>query len=66
MIRYFKNQIGKPHDFSFNTSNITKFHCSELIYMIKSVTGESPLKLKIKIKVKALAIYKGDLYERTS
>lgn len=44
---YCKAQVGKEYDFSFNTSDISKFYCSELYYMaIKFVTGESPFKLK--------------------
>jgi len=46
-VDYCKRQIGKPYDYSFNTSNIDSFYCSELIYSAyKFVLGDSPFKLK--------------------
>lgn len=45
-VDYCKRQIGKPYDYSFNTSNIDSFYCSELIYSaFRFVLGESPFKL---------------------
>lgn len=47
MVVWLKEQLGKPYDFEFATSDISKFYCSELMYMaIKQVTGKSPFKLK--------------------
>ncbi len=46
VVGYCQQQIGKKYDFSFNTSDIKKFYCSELIYMgIQAVTSQSPFKL---------------------
>lgn len=47
MNAWLKKQLGKPYDFEFTTSDITKFYCSELAYAgFKEVTGSSPFKLK--------------------
>lgn len=44
---YCKRQIGKEYDYSFNTSDISKFYCSELVYAaIAFVIGSSPFKLR--------------------
>lgn len=46
MAIYLRQQLGKPYDFEFATSDIAKFYCSELLYSgYKAVTGNSPFKL---------------------
>ncbi len=47
-VDFCSRQIGKPYDFSINTSNIDKFYCSEIIYhAFKFVLGQSPFKLRV-------------------
>jgi uncharacterized protein YycO len=61
---YCKQQVGKQYDFSFNTSDIEKFYCSELYYSaIKFVIGESPFKLKKILGQETVA--PSDFYEAT-
>lgn len=55
-VDYCKRQLGKPYDFSFNTSGIDKFYCSEIIYhAYKFVLGQSPFKLKVILGQKTIA-----------
>jgi uncharacterized protein YycO len=64
VVDYCIKQVGKKYDFSFNTSDIEKFYCSELIYMgIQTVTGQSPFKLNKILGQDTIA--PGDFYEAT-
>lgn len=46
-VEFSEDQIGKPYDYSFNTSNITAFYCSELVYMaMKHARNQIPFKLR--------------------
>lgn len=46
-VEYSEAQVGKPYDYSFNTSNITAFYCSELVYMaMKYAKNHIPFKLR--------------------
>jgi uncharacterized protein YycO len=64
VIDYCKRQIGKPYDYSFHTSDIDKFYCSEIVYhAFKFVLGQSPFKLKVVLGQETVA--PSDFYNAT-
>ena len=55
-VDFCKRQVGKPYDFSFNTSDIDKFYCSEIVFhAFKFVLGQSPFKLKVVLGQETIA-----------
>lgn len=66
VVDYCVMQVGKPYDFSFNTSDIKAFYCSELIYsgIMYATNNESPFVLNIVLGQETIS--PSDFYNATN